>query len=116
MRHNNLFGCKSFWVQIREREHVSIAMLAKVTVQKFSCRGIECEDPLDNLLIAWDCMKAYYKANAILYRFRYMNKLTTFVRKKGFPKLRGTAAEIKMLRNSPVGHLGQFHEQQPSAA
>ena len=64
---------------------MSIAMLAKVTVQKFSCGGLECEDPLDNLLIAWDCMKAYYKANAIPYRFRYMNKLTMFGRTKGFP-------------------------------
>ena len=56
---------------------------------------MQCEDPLENLLIAWDFMKAYYKANDIPYRFRYMNKLTMFVRKKGFPKLRGTAAEIK---------------------
>ena len=56
---------------------------------------MQCEDPFENLLIAWDFMKAYYKANDIPYRFRYMNKLTMFVRKKGFPKLRGTAAEIK---------------------
>ena len=47
--------------------------------------NMECEDPLDNLLIAWDCMKAYYKANAIPYRFRYMNKLTMCGRTKGFP-------------------------------
>lgn len=56
---------------------------------------MQSDDPLENLLSAWAFMKSVYKAGDIPYQYMYMNKLTMFVRKKGFPKLRGTAAEIK---------------------
>ena len=34
---------------------------------------------------------------AVPVRFRYLNKLSMFVRQSGFPKLRGKAAEIRYL-------------------
>ena len=51
--------------------------------------------PMQNLTKIWVCVKQYYKEHKTPVRHRYLNKLTMFCRKKGFPKLRGKAAEIK---------------------
>ena len=51
-------------------------------------------DPQNNLEECWAYIKRYYKDNEVAHRFRYLNKLSMFVRKSGSAKLRGKAAEI----------------------
>ena len=53
--------------------------------------------PQNNLGTCWRFIKKFYKDNDTEYRYQYLNKLTMFMRKKGYPKLRGKAAEIKCL-------------------
>lgn len=48
-----------------------------------------------SLNMVWNFMKAYYKKNCPRVRYRNFSKLTMFIRKKDFPKLRGKAAEVK---------------------
>ena len=51
--------------------------------------------PKENLQVIWCFMKNYYKTHKPLVRYRQFNKLTMFLRKKDYPKLRGKAAEVK---------------------
>ena len=51
--------------------------------------------PEENLQLIWDFLKKWYKHNKVPYQFKYLTKLSMFTRKKSFPKLRGTAAEIR---------------------
>lgn len=57
------------------------------------------ETPKLNLAFCWQFIKKYQKDHHARVRYRYLNKLSMFVRKKGarldYPKLRGKAAEIK---------------------
>ena len=53
--------------------------------------------PQANLDECWEFIKAFYKKNKTAYQYQYLNKLTMFVRKSGYTKLRGKAGEIKDL-------------------
>ena len=53
--------------------------------------------PKENLRRCWLIIKKFYKDHGTKHRYRYINRLTMFVRKKDFPKLRGKAAQIKGL-------------------
>ncbi|CAK9036021.1 unnamed protein product [Durusdinium trenchii] len=54
------------------------------------------ETPEANLARIWQEIRAWYNRNPVPVRFRYLNKLSVFVRQSGFPKLRGEAAEIRI--------------------
>ena len=65
-----------------------------------SCVYLLCFDmlpgtPKENLTVIWCWMKAYYKQHKPLVRYRVFHKLTMFLKKKDYPKLRGKAAEVK---------------------
>lgn len=53
--------------------------------------------PQNNLDTAWNFIKAFYKEHKTPCQYQYLNKLSMFVRRSGFPKLRGKAAEIRHL-------------------
>lgn len=52
-------------------------------------------EPSQNLQTCWGFIQQYYKDHKVEIRYRYLNKLTMFMRKKKCPKLRGKACEIK---------------------
>ena len=54
-------------------------------------------DPQANLNRVWQMIQKYYRDNNTPCRYQYLNKITMFKRKSGFPKLRGKAGEIKYL-------------------
>ena len=51
--------------------------------------------PLDNLQRCWTFIQGYYKHHHTEIKYRYLNRLSMFVRKKKGPKLRGKACEVK---------------------
>ena len=51
--------------------------------------------PEENLQFCWHFIQSFYQQHKVEVRYRYLNKLTMFVRKKKSPKLRGKASEIK---------------------
>ena len=53
------------------------------------------DSPQQNLNVLWRMIKQYYQVNGAKFQYRYMNKLTIFLRKNGAPKLRGKAGEIR---------------------
>ena len=53
--------------------------------------------PEENLKTAWEFLKSYFKTNKTPTPFRYINKLSMFVRVNRFPKLRGKASEVRHL-------------------
>ena len=59
------------------------------------CFAVMPGTPLQNLLVCWRFISRFYKEQKTEHRFKFLNKLSMFVRKSGFPKLRGKAAEIK---------------------
>ena len=55
-------------------------------------------EPLDNLKVVWDFIVKFQKDDASRHRYRHcLEKLTMFQKAKGYPKLRGKAADIKGL-------------------
>ena len=62
----------------------------------YLCFCILPGSPAENLKILWQWILRYYKKHKIIKnRYRALNKLTMFVKKKSYPKLRGKAVEIK---------------------
>lgn len=53
--------------------------------------------PTENLARVWGWIKSHYKTNKVTTKYRQIYKLSMFVRKSGFAKLRGKAAEIKSM-------------------
>ena len=53
--------------------------------------------PEDNLRVAWQFLKSFFKTHNTPTPFRYINKLSMFVRVNRFPKLRGKASEVRHL-------------------
>lgn len=53
--------------------------------------------PQENLDECWNFIQEFYRQNATPHRYQYLNKLSMFVRKSGYVKLRGKAAEVKDL-------------------
>ncbi len=50
--------------------------------------------PKANLAVVWQFIKRHYKEFGTLRRYRAISKLSMFVRKTGYAKLRGKAAEV----------------------
>ena len=50
-----------------------------------------------NLQTCWGFLKRYYKEHKIPSPYRYLTKVSMFIRKKKFPKLRGKASEVRHL-------------------
>ena len=61
------------------------------------CHKILPKTALENLQTCWVCINEVYKAQQIVSRYRGMNKLTLFQRKKGGPKIKGRAAQVASL-------------------
>ena len=55
-------------------------------------------EPLDNLKVVWDFIVKFQKKDPSRHRYRHrLEKLTMFQKAKGYPKLRGKAADIQGL-------------------
>lgn len=59
------------------------------------CFFVMSASPLENLQSCWAFIQSYYKDHEVDVKYRHLNRLTMFVRKKQGPKLRGKACEIK---------------------
>ena len=59
------------------------------------CFVILPDSPKQNLRTVWKWIKLYYAKNPMVCRYNSLAKLSMFVKKKDYPKLRGKAAEIK---------------------
>lgn len=64
--------------------------------------------PQQNLDLLWSEIKHLYHQHNTKVRYRYLNKLTMFLRQNGTPKLRGKAGEIRHFADIIV-HLWQRH-------
>ena len=65
------------------------------SVLSLLCHFVLQGSPVENLHRVWTFIQSYYQSHSVEVRYRYLNKLTMFVRKKKCPKLRGKACEIK---------------------
>jgi hypothetical protein len=61
------------------------------------CFFVMAASPEENMAVIWNFIKQFYKANKTKVRYHYLNRISMFQKKKGFPKLRGKAAEIRSL-------------------
>ena len=61
------------------------------------CFHVLSSSPLENLKVVAHDIRQYYKLHHTQVRYRYMNRLSMFMRKSGCPCLRGKAAEVKHL-------------------
>lgn len=56
------------------------------------------DTPEQNLQVCWSFLKSYFRQHKTPNPYRYLNRLSMFIRNKGkYPKLRGKAAEVKSL-------------------
>jgi len=83
-------------------QYVYGSVLALLTVQ------IMPNDPQANLNRIWSDIVSYYRMHNTKVRYRYLNKLTMYLRKSGTPKLRGKAGEIRHLAH-PMLHIWNKH-------
>ena len=65
------------------------------SVMSILCHIILPGTPEENVAQCWDFLKNYFKVHRTKSPFRYLTKLSMFVRKGKFPKLRGKAAEVR---------------------
>ena len=66
--------------------------------------------PLQCLQRIWQEIQVYYKRVSTPCRYRYLNKLSMFMRKAPqYPKLRGKAAEVKYLCGAMLHVFNKFH-------
>ena len=63
---------------------------------------------IGNLQVLWAEIKQWYKDHPQPVQFRYLTKLSMFIRQTGFPKLRGKAAEIRYFAG-PMLHVWSNH-------
>ena len=61
------------------------------------CCKVMGGSPLQNLQAVRADIKVFYRENGTKVQYRYLNKLTMFLRQNGTPKLRGKAGEIRHL-------------------
>ena len=59
------------------------------------CFMVMTGTPEENLAWRWAFTKRYYKEHRTTTRYRYLNRLSVFVRRTGYPKPRGEVAEIR---------------------
>ena len=83
-------------------QYVYGSILALLTVQ------IMPNDPQANLNRIWSDIVSYYRTHNTKVRYRYLNKLTMYLRKSGTPKLRGKAGEIRYLAH-PMLYIWNKH-------
>ena len=72
------------------------------------CKWVLPREPLQNLQTVWADLCDAYKRDETPVRYRYLNKMTMFIRKSGYPKLRGKAAEVKWLAG-PLREVWEKH-------
>ena len=64
--------------------------------------------PQVNLNTCWRMIKEYYQTHQTKVQYKYLTKLTMFLRKSGTPKLRGKAGEIRHFAPA-IFHLWTYH-------
>ncbi|CAE8586409.1 unnamed protein product, partial [Polarella glacialis] len=70
------------------------------------CYFVLTGTPLENVHTCWAFIKEFYKTHNTGSIYRYLNKLTMFCRKSGYPKLRGKANEIRHFGAALLGLWG----------
>lgn len=72
------------------------------------CYVVLPQSPKTNLQVCWSFIKRYYGQHKVKHRYRSISKLTMFMKKKDYPKMRGKASEIKCLAKPIAALWGKF--------
>lgn len=83
------------------------------SVPQILCQFVLPGADADNVRTCWTFLKSYYKQRKIPPPYRYLNKITMFLRQGKFPKLRGKAAEVRHL-SEPISALWKHYVNQGS--
>ena len=109
-----LFGCLSYCSALTVHldymhcKYLGVDQYVYASVLALLCCQVMSGTPQENLNRCWRTIKEYYHRHQTRIRYRYLNKLTMFLRKSGTPKLRGKAGEIRHF--APViCHLWTLH-------
>ena len=65
-------------------------------------------DPEENLKVLWRTVQRWYSQHPVPVQFWYLTKLSMFIRKSGYPKLRGKAAEIRWF-SGPMKYIWDMY-------
>lgn len=96
-----LFGCLSYCSALTVHldymhcKYLGVDQYVYASVLALLCCQVMSGTPQENLNRCWRTIKEYYHRHQTRIRYRYLNKLTMFLRKSGTPKLRGKAGEIR---------------------
>ena len=81
------------WMHVK---YLGTDMYQYGSVLAFLCHTVMANEPEQNLSQCWTFLKQFFKDHGTPSPFRYLNRLSMFVRQGGrFPKLRGKAAEVR---------------------
>ena len=89
-------------------KYLGVDQYTYASVLALLCCQIMGGTPQENLNQCWRTIKEYYAAHNIRIQYKYLNKLTMFLRKSGTPKLRGKAGEIRHVAPA-ISHLWSMH-------
>lgn len=89
-------------------KYLGVDQYTYASVLALLCCQIMDGTPQENLNRCWRTIKEYYAEHHIRIQYKYLNKLTMFLRKNGTPKLRGKAGEIRHVAPA-LEHLWSTH-------
>lgn len=89
-------------------KYLGVDQYTYASVLALLCCQIMDGTPQENLNRCWRAIKQYCAEHNIRIQYKYLNKLTMFLRKNGTPKLRGKAGEIRHVAPA-LAHLWSTH-------
>lgn len=90
-------SCHTVALDLMHTKYLGHDMYVHGSVLALLCQSVLQGTEIENLRVCWDFLKRYYKQHGIPSPYRYLNKISMFVRQGRFPKLRGKAAEVRHL-------------------
>lgn len=97
-------SCHTVSLDLMHSKYLGHDMYMHGSVMTLLCNHMLPASPVENLRVCWDFLKRYYKEHRIASPYRYLNKISMFVRQGRFPKMRGKAAEVRHLAQ-PISAL-----------
>ena len=89
-------------------KYLGVDQYTYASVLALLCCQVMNGTPQENLNSCWNTIKSFYRAHGTRIQYRYLNKLTMFLRQNGTPKLRGKAGEIRHVAPALL-HLWSLH-------
>ena len=92
-------GCSNFTIMYdwMHCKYLGFDMYCFGSVLALLVNFVLMDSPENNLVQCWNFLKQYFKDHNTPTPFRYINKLTMFIRQGKYPKLRGKAREVRCL-------------------